>query len=198
MKKVAKKAIELSINFLVMLILSIVIFGFGIAFIYNTITNSENLRDMTLEELDDQIEDLLCESADKVCLGINTQTMEKGDVHIFGVKVINIDDYEHDFTVAVETSGYISKDGIYSSFPYGFPSGTEIDAKPQKRTEKIEAHEEKDMGIGFHLKNAAAGKYIFTVYSCYDGSSGTACPATGSGSSDYQYDSPKKIYINVP
>ena len=197
MKKVAKKAIELSINFLVMLILSIVIFGFGIAFIYNTITNSENLRDMTLEELDDQIEDLLCESADKVCLGINTQTMEKGDVHIFGVKVINIDDVEpdHSFTVYVEESGYISKDGIYSSL---FPSITDIDAKPQKRTEKIEAHEEKDMGIGFHLKNAAAGKYIFTVYSCYDGSSGTACPATGSGSSDYQYDSPKKIYINVP
>ena len=96
----------------------------------------------------------------------------------------------------VEESGYISKDGIYSSFPYGFPSGTEIDAKPQKRTEKIEAHEEKDMGIGFHLKNAAAGKYIFTVYACYNSDSGTACPA---GSSyGFQYDSPKKIYINVP
>src|SRR3989338_2684349 len=124
-----------------MLILSIVIFGFGIAFIYNTITNSENLRDMTLEELDDQIEDLLCESADKVCLGINTQTMEKGDIHIFGVKVITIDDVEpdHSFTVYVEESGYILKDG--SSFFGGtdpIPSSiADIDVKPASRTETI-------------------------------------------------------------
>ena len=65
-----KAAVELSLNFLVVLIISIVLFGFGVIFIRNLFSQATDLRDLTLEELDDRIADLICEGTDRVCIEI--------------------------------------------------------------------------------------------------------------------------------
>ncbi len=63
-----KKAIQLSINFIVMLIIAIVIFAFGINFIYNLLSSAEEMKDITLEDIDNRISNLMCGANKIICL----------------------------------------------------------------------------------------------------------------------------------
>ena len=63
-----KRGIELSLNFLVVLIISIVIFGFGVKFIYNLSSQATDLQQLTIGDLDERIGNLACEGSDRVCV----------------------------------------------------------------------------------------------------------------------------------
>jgi hypothetical protein len=47
-----KRAIELSLNFIVILIISIIIFGFGIRFISKLSSQATELQELTISELE--------------------------------------------------------------------------------------------------------------------------------------------------
>src|SRR3989344_6412649 len=103
-----KKAIELSLNFIVIIIISIILFGFGISFISRLSSQATELQDLTISELDEKIGNLVCEGSDRVCVGIDRKKIAAKKFDVFGLKIINILDSQN-FDVIVSRpapSGY--------------------------------------------------------------------------------------------
>jgi len=189
-----RKGIELSMNFLVIIILSLVVFGFGVKFIYDIGAQATKLESMTAQQLDERIESLLCES-EKVCLGVDTKTMKRGDVAIFGMKIINILD-ERPFYINITPSpgNVIPTDDIRNTIFY----------KPDDwRLINLNRNEERNIGIGVEVqKDAVSGTYIFDVVVCYDDTFTNNDPtgrcqdtSTGLNFDVYSF---KKFYVEVP
>lgn len=191
-----KKAITLSINFLVIIIISLVVLGFGIKFIYDIFHGAEEIKDITLEDIDAQIGQLLCEGDELVCLGIDRKTIKHGDLGVFGLKIINMRDIAQvDFYIIVTSGDAFDKDGILMS-------NLNVDCVPTcglpGRMETIKKYEEKEIGLGMKVENnAASGTYIFDLAVCYDEPS-SPDDTTGKCTTPpdlYYFD---KIYVNVP
>lgn len=182
----SKKGIELSLNFLVILIISLVIFGFGIYFIRQLSSQATDLADITMNELDQRIGDLICEGSSRVCIGIERQVIQKDKIGVFGVKILNLEDAQQ-FEVTVQPSnpiGYdsdnrpIQKTGSFNGLsivPSLYTAG---------RAVTIDKNEDETIGIGIQVpKQAPPGTYIFNV-DIKDGSGNT-------------YSKTQKIYVDV-
>ena len=153
-----KKAIELSLNFIVILIISLVIFGFGINFISRLSSQATELQDLTINDLDERIGNLVCESSERVCIGIDRKTIKRSNFGVFGLKIVNILDTQN-FDIVVSRpvpSGYTKNNaGI---------SNDNLVWTPKSRSVVIEKNEEKNLGIGIQVpSNAEPGTYIFNV-----------------------------------
>lgn len=153
-----KKAIELSLNFLVILVISIIIFSFGIRFISRLSSQATELQEITAKELDERIGSLVCEGSDRVCVGNERKTITRTKFDVFGLKIMNI----------LESQNF----DIIISRPT--PSGTtnskqEIQSdnlvwNPKSRSIFIEENEEANLGIGVQVPaTAVSGTYIFDV-----------------------------------
>lgn len=155
-----KKGIEMSINFIVILIISLTIFFFGARFIYKIGAESVNLETMTTEELDQKIGQLLCDNQERVCIGFDKIKVKRGKLGYFGIKILNVLDQRETFTLEISRpspSGYTK-------------SGNSIDSDDFKwmpndpRAFEIERNEEKDIAIGVETpRNAQSGTYIFNL-----------------------------------
>lgn len=138
--------------------ISILIFGFGVRFISQLISQANDLRDLTLSELDERIGNLVCEGSDRVCVGIDTKTIKRKDFDIFGLKIVNIlDSQNFDIIASRPTpSGYTkNKIEIYND---------NLILVPETRSVFIDKNEEVVIGIGVQVPaNAVSGTYIFNV-----------------------------------
>ncbi len=154
-----KKSLELSLNFLVIIIISITIFGFGIYFISNLAREAEDLRGLTLSQIDEQIRDLACEGSDRVCMATEKIKMQKGKFGIFGIKILNILDSES-FQVVVNPSSPLGYKRDNS--PITSPA---LIINPKSRTTDIKKNEDKTIGIGVQVPKDApvGGTYIIDV-----------------------------------
>ena len=173
-----KKGIELSLNFLVTIIIAIVILVFGIRFISNLVTETTELESITLDQLDKKIENLLCES-EKVCIGTTKKTIQKGNFDVFGIRIINIIsdlEFNDEFNVDIKVSKLI-KDNNEIIDPNNL---NKIKLKHRTNNFIVEKNNEEEIGIGVEvLKEAVSGTYILDVI----------IP---------QYDEVYKIYVEVP
>ena len=153
-----KKAIELSLNFIVILIISLLIFGFGINFISKLSSQATELQDLTINDLDETIGNLVCESSERVCVGIDRKTIKKSNFGIFGLKIVNILDTQN-FDIVVtrpSPSGYTKNNAAISN--------DNLVWNPKSRSIVIEKNEEKNLGFGIQVpSNAEPGTYIFNV-----------------------------------
>lgn len=181
-----KKGIELSINFLVILIISLVIFGFGIYFINRLSSEATQLADLTLNELDQRIGDLICEGSARVCIGIERQVIKRNKLGVFGLKILNLEDAQQ-FEVTVVPSNPIGYDSSNRPIPKtGTFRGLEVvpSVYTSGRAVAIEKNEEETIGIGIQVpKEAPSGIYIFNV----DIKDGANNP----------YSKTQKIYVDV-
>ncbi|MBI3027335.1 hypothetical protein HYY70_04420 [Candidatus Woesearchaeota archaeon] len=174
----SKKAVELSLNFIVILIISIVIFGFGVRFIAMLSSQATELQELTISELDERIGSLVCEGSDRVCVGIDRKPIKRTKFDIFGVRVLNVLDTQN-FDIIVtrpSPSAYTkNKQELLSD---------ELVWNPKLRSILIEKNEEKSIGIGVQVPaNAISGTYIFDV---------TIQTADG------LYSPVQKLYVDVP
>ena len=157
-----KKGIELSLNFLVTIIIALVIFGFGINFIYNLASEAAEMESMTTEDLDKRIGELLCESTDKVCIPVNKKTIQRGEFGVVGVKIINIltDTSSSEFGIDVQVSKGFKKNNEEITDQADLDK---IDVKHRGHV-IIEKNEEADIGIGVEVvKDAISGTYVLDV-----------------------------------
>ena|SRR3989344_6762146 len=154
----SKKGIELSLNFIVILIISIILFGFGVRFISRLTSEATNLQELTINELDEKIGNLVCEGSERICIGIDRKTIKRTKFDVFGIKIINILDSQ-EFTIAVsrpEPSGYTKTNEPIQT--------DQIAYNPKQRSVFIEKNNEKTAGIGIEVPaNAVSGTYIFNV-----------------------------------
>ena len=159
-----KKSIELSLNFIVILVISIVIFGFGVKFIYNLSSQATDLQQLTTNELDEKIGNLVCESSERVCVGIDRKTIQRTKFDVFGLKILNILD-DRDFQIAITPSnpiGYARDKSPISCPPLN--SCPSLIINPQIRDVDIQKNEERTVGIGVKVPdNANSGTYILNV-----------------------------------
>ena len=184
-----KAAIELSLNFIVVLIISIVIFGFGITFISRLSSQAIDIQDMTLSELDTRIGNLVCEGSDRVCIGIDRKTIPRAKFDVFGLDMVNILDppqgeTQVTFDVTVSPSSPIGykKDKLPIQAIGSFKGLT---VNPVTRNIVMKKNEERSIGIGIQVPaNAISGTYIFNVEI-----------KTADGK---PYSSIQKLYVDVP
>ena len=175
----SKRGIELSMNFIVVLIISIVLFAFGIRFIYKLVSDTQDFAGMTFDQLDSAISDLICESSDRVCITGDQKEVRRDQITVFGIKINNVlDSQNFDITVTRPSPGGYTKTNkeIF---------GDKIDWKPKTRSVYIASNEEMKVGIGIYVpKTSVSGTYIFNVeIKGQDGSS---------------YSNVQKFYVNVP
>ena len=91
MKKIIKhkRGFELSINFIVMVILSLAMLGVGFYFAKNIFIQTYDIGQQLDDQTKSQIESKLRDPASLVAIGINQKSIKRGDHDIFGVGVAN-------------------------------------------------------------------------------------------------------------
>ncbi len=142
---------QLTINFLVMIILAITIFGFGIKFATQIFGQGSELTETSFEDADRAIADLACQSAERVCLPATTKTLEGDDPAIFGVVIENVLPTTETFSVRVEAAPG--------------QETTNLDWMPKEpRDVEINSKEKHNVGIVVRSQNAAVGTYTFVAH----------------------------------
>lgn len=148
-----KKGLELSINFIVMLILALVIFSFGIYFV-NRILRASQEQVESLPKTEEIVLDQCINQGNSICLPNNRKEIHIGKSGVFGLAIVNnfgekkdfsvnigismaIDENNNDITAAIEASqwtftthGPIELDNLKAEkisipivVPYGTPRG---------------------------------------------------------------------------
>ena len=181
MKRHLKKGFELSLNFLVTIIIALVILGFGVRFVYNLASQATQMSDITTEQLDKKIGELLCDSSEMVCIGVDKKTIQKGKYDVFGIKIVNIQDGRN-FMLSVTPVGYTK-----NNEPITDVGLDKIQVK-YKDNFFIERNGQKEIGLGVEVaKNANSGTYILDA----------KVMVTDNGA-EVQYAGLHKIYVLVP
>ncbi len=152
-----KRAIELSMNFLVVLIISIVIFGFGVRFISTLFSQAKELEDYTFADLEEKIGNINCEGSERVCIGNDRKTIPRKEVGVFGMKMWNIlDSQNFDVTISRPTPSGVSSSGLIQS--------DSLKWKPHQRSIFIQKNAAEQLAIGIEVPpNVVPGTYIFNV-----------------------------------
>jgi len=175
-----KKAFELSINFIVILIISIVIFGFGIKFISNLMKGVDDLSKLTESDFNANMERMLCDSSEKTCVGISRKEIRVNKVKFFTFGVLNINEQTTDFYIDVEQAD------PYDDHPdeIKYRLTNELTLDPNKQDNVVIAVQVP--------RGTDKGTYVLNVYVCSDEQS--SCEED----SNNRYSKTKKLYITVP
>ena len=175
-----KKAFELSINFIVILIISIVIFGFGIKFVYDLMNQANEIKDITEKEINAQLENILCDSSERICIGTSTKEIRPNKVGVFTVGILNTGD-ESEFYIDVKES---DSDDIPQIGKKYWMLKNELTLDP---------NEQEKVGIAVQIPGGTKkGTYVLNVYVCKDES--ISCEKD----STKRYGTTQKIYVVVP
>lgn len=84
-----KKAMELSINFIVTLILAIVVFSMGLSIAFKLVNKVTNVQKDVDESTKQQIEGLILRTNQRVVLPFNSKIVNKGKTEVFNVGIYN-------------------------------------------------------------------------------------------------------------
>lgn len=98
-----KKGVELGINFIVLLILSVVVFIFGVAFIFKALTSVGAILDKAKPEIYQELDKKLADG-EIVATYPSTLTINRGKSGIFGVAVYNELSDAKNFKIEPESS----------------------------------------------------------------------------------------------
>lgn len=103
----SKKGLELSINFVVMLIIALAVFGFGISFAFRFLSLGEDIKGEISDQSQKQIRDLLISRGERVTVPYQTLTVESGKTGLAAVGVFNILDGDQRFKLRVSLINYV-------------------------------------------------------------------------------------------
>ena len=181
MKFNKKGALELSVNILVVVIISIVVLAGGISLLYKLIIGATDLGDTLDKQTQEEIERLLVDQGKQVVLPFNSATIERDDNHVFGLGVLNIAESQ-EFQVVVslakavdlnnnEITSDIDRDAV-ESWPL-------YDANPKTIAES--EHDTWEILIAVPVE-ARTGQYLFDVRVV---------------AAEQQYGNPQKIIVQV-
>ena len=190
MRKKSKKAIEMQVNFIVMLILAIVVFSLGSMVAIKIFSKTSDLKEKLDEKMKRDILTILSKSDEKVVIPINIGTIPRGKHAVFGVGIKNKGDTSY-FTFECTLSVAADKDNNeiqcadcdkWIVFPV--QKGKKYKIKLKKFDNDVDS-----INV-FVPKNAKSGTYAFNVQvkKCTDDN----CEQTEN------YAALKKIYVKVP
>ncbi len=105
-----QKGIELSINMLVVIIISLVVLGLGITLLYKFVGSAEEIQQDLDSRTKDELRRLLINQGKQVALSARTATVQRGSSELIGLGILNTGE-EQDFQLRVELSKVISEQG---------------------------------------------------------------------------------------
>jgi len=114
-----KKAVELSMNFLVMILISIAVLSMAIIISRNIFTGAKNLQLDIDRQTQQEIENLL-DDGSRVVIPFTRKTVNRGDLAVFGVGVLNVlgDTKYFNISVKVNTAFDNEKNAIINPANY--------------------------------------------------------------------------------
>jgi hypothetical protein len=104
-----KGAIGLSINTLVVIIISLVVLAGGITLLYKFIGGATDIKTQLDSRTNAELERLLVDQGKLVALPLHVATIQRGESHIFGIGILNIGEVGNQFFVKVDPVKVISE-----------------------------------------------------------------------------------------
>lgn len=184
-----RKGMELSINFIVMLLIAIVIFGFGLKIGYQLFFTATTTADKLNTDVEKGLMDALT-SGSKVAIPEGIIKLKRGESYTTGVGVYNILDGPETFSVSVEKYKYYASenDEGVNDAEGGFGEATWNLNAPSA---ELKPNEKKVFSEIFKVPNEAKrGTYVFNLLVC----TGTDRECTNP---DDLYGDKHQIMINV-
>ncbi len=193
-----KKAVELSINFIVITILSLIVLGIGFYLVTNIFTTAEEYKEKLDEQTQEHILETLRESGELISIPINKYTIQRGGHTIFGIGILNdLGDIGIFYPRLVCTEAIDADQNEMCAVNNGISCDTEATAYcnnwiTMDTTGMTLENRKSDVVTLFIIvpDNAPEGTYGFTFKVC----TGNYCGSTDST----QYGPTKKLYITVP
>ena len=106
-----KGAIALSVNALVVIILSLVILGAGVTMLFKFIDTSTQVKADLDSRTEQEIERLLIDKGKRVALPFHIATISGGEKHNFGIGVLNINPKE-EFHMELSLSKFLDQNNV--------------------------------------------------------------------------------------
>mgnify|MGYP003966465015 CR=1 FL=1 len=196
-----KKGIELSINFTIILILAIFMFGSGIIIIQKIFFQAEEMKKALSNQQRENLERIMREGTDKIQTAYIKKELHAGEHEVFGIGIRNDFENERKFYIEQNCDAFIinneiqcDDDTIDDCNDYDnllINDDEHINIKPNDNVVN-------DIFINIP-KNAAKGTYVFNVRVCYRDLSYTLLPGETGCKTDgtNQYSTTKKFNIIV-
>jgi hypothetical protein len=167
-----KASIELSVNFLVKLILAIVVFGFGMTIVRNIFSSagSGELTQNVDAEVEQQIK-ILMDTGEKVIMYPEEIITSRNKAAVFGLGILNILEKPQatEYSVEVECYSYIDRSNTENDCSVGSQSGSvdewTFDAFPPV---SLKNNEDTTVGVPILPADAEKGTYIYNARVSYD------------------------------
>ncbi len=105
-----KGAIGLSMNVLVVIIISLVVFGMGVTMLYSFIGGASDIKDKLDAKTSEELERLLVNQGKMVALPFHVADIERDDMHIFGIGIMNIGGVGEEFYIQITLSNAYNED----------------------------------------------------------------------------------------
>ncbi len=189
-----KRGFELTINFLVVIIISVVVLGLGIKFISDMVGNTREMIPMIDAKIHDELSRMVSGNK-RVAIAFNEATIKKGESVGFGLGIMNTNPNKERFKVFA----WCAKYGEFGtdSLNLGCPGtiGNKLGIVYDKGEFDIENNgDSQTMILVKAPKSAKAGNYVIYVNACSQGFSGVSCDES---SIVTKYDSTQKIFVTV-
>jgi len=183
-----KGSIELSANFLVMIIISIVVFGLGLILAKQILTGSTDITEKSFAQLDKGVGELACLTGERICISIQQQTILKKEFKQFAIAIENVlqqpaDRQKDTFKVSITQAKAVDKEEQ--------PISSQLEWLPHVREDLIIPRQQtRTMGVGVQVPpDAEAGNYVFDIVVEYH---------DGMAWQPYHPGRSYKFYVHVP
>ena len=206
-----RAAFQLSVNFLVIMIISIVVFASSIYLINKFFTQAETIKLTYDERTEKEIERLL-DDGSRIAIPFDKKAISNGEFKTFGIGILNVlnTGTSNDFDISINfNKAFDNRNNeictIVDPIPCGNPqtwlqtttgSGTTGSELSIQKT--IQNNQQEKFLLGVEVKNAPKGTYIFDLRVCVNDipeiPTYNKCP---SGFPDL-YDTLHKLYVTVP
>lgn len=173
------KGFELAINFIVMLVLAIVVFGFGLYFTKQLFSQAGEIKAQLDQDSEKNINALL-DRGERVAFPVANKDIKPGGLAIFGLGVMNVEDNPTKFYVKVKCMAAVTESN--KEIANGCKDWGILEVNPFT----LSKNEKKVVPIAVQPKGSKpSGTYAFDV----NVTKGLAGPIYGG--------SPKQIYVNI-
>lgn len=188
---------ELSINFIVMLILTITVFSLGLVFVNKLFVKAEQIKLDMDANTEEQVENLLSQGQ-IVAVPIASKTVKAGEVAVFALGVVNSLEDKASFKINIECFSCVkdNEDSCCTNVDSGdsclCPAG--VSAVDVNDIVDLQKNAKRSLPIGIVTeKSAKLGTYGFKISVLYYDVEGREAIYDGEKS----HGTPKPIYVTV-
>ncbi|MBW2988612.1 hypothetical protein DRJ48_04375 [Candidatus Woesearchaeota archaeon] len=187
-----KRGFELTLNFVVILILSVVVLSFGIKFIHDLVASQEQIIPPVDQQIRNELARLIVGNK-RVAIAFNKATIQRGSSEGFGLGIRNTDPTKTYFRINAQCMKYGSPE--QEDLSSGCPPDA-LSLSYDKSQIRILNNEYEDTMIVVKVdKRAPPGNYVVYVNVCSYQSAAGSCPIDDSV---HRYDQLQKIFVTVP